>query len=72
VSIAVIGRAARSALGAIAVTERLIPVGSAASTTVPHCWHSPQRPTHFKAVHPHSVHRYGADVVVRRVAMDQG
>ena len=27
------------------------------STTVPHAWHSPQRPTHFAAVHPHSVHR---------------
>jgi hypothetical protein len=30
-------------------------VGSAVSMTVPHCWHSPQRPTHFEAVHPHSV-----------------
>ena len=28
-----------------------------ASSTVPHAWHSPQRPTHFTVVQPHSVQR---------------
>ncbi len=56
VSIAVIGRATRSALGATGTMARTRPVCSAASTTVPHCLHSPQRPTHLGAVHPHSVH----------------
>ena len=46
-----------------------MPVCSAASTTVPHCWHSPHRPTHLIVVHPHSVHRYGAVWVVRLVAI---
>ncbi|GAA3969036.1 hypothetical protein GCM10022630_07550 [Thermobifida alba] len=31
--------------------------GAETSSTVPHDWQSPQRPTHFGAVHPHSVHR---------------
>ena len=68
VSIEVMGRAARPAPGATGATERVIPTGSDDSTTVPHCWHSPQRPTHLRVVHPHSVHRYGA-AVGRRVAM---
>ncbi|GEA81220.1 hypothetical protein CUD01_16640 [Cellulomonas uda] len=33
------------------------PPGPASSTTEPHDWHSPHRPTHFVVVHPHSVHR---------------
>jgi hypothetical protein len=41
-------------LGRTAVT---LAVGSVASTTVFHCWHSPQRPTHFTLVQPHSVQR---------------
>ena len=27
------------------------------SETVPHAWHSPQRPTHFTVLQPHSVQR---------------
>jgi hypothetical protein len=30
--------------------------GAAASATDPQAWHSPQRPTHFAEVHPHSEH----------------
>ncbi|TWG85040.1 hypothetical protein L603_000200000490 [Cellulosimicrobium cellulans J34] len=29
----------------------------ASSVTVPHSWHSPQRPTHLAVVHPHSLQR---------------
>lgn len=32
-------------------------VADAASVTVPHVWHSPQRPTHLDVCHPHSAHR---------------
>src|SRR5690606_12451321 len=28
------------------------------SSTVPHAWHSPHRPTHLTVVQPHSAHRY--------------
>src|SRR5690625_435261 len=31
--------------------------GAPASSTVPQAWHSPQRPTHLRVDHPHSVHR---------------
>ncbi|WP_240339358.1 hypothetical protein, partial [Marinobacter sp. BW6] len=27
------------------------------SSTVPHAWHSPQRPTHFTVLQPHSAQR---------------
>lgn len=27
------------------------------SSTVPQAWHSPQRPTHFTVLHPHSAQR---------------
>src|SRR5690606_11755113 len=37
------------------------PATAFASTTVPHAWHSPQRPTHFTVVQPHSVQRYPGD-----------
>ncbi|GAB3149505.1 hypothetical protein GCM10027058_11950 [Microbacterium neimengense] len=66
-----IGRAARAAVGLTGVSERITPVGCVASTTVPHCWHSPQRPAHFAVVHPHSVQRKGAGAG-RRVAMISG
>ena len=36
--------------------------GVARSITVPQAWHSPQRPTHFAASHPHSLQWYGAGV----------
>ena len=43
-------------------------VTAPASATVPHAWHSPQRPTHFAVCHPHSEQRYAAAPrVVRRV-----
>jgi len=31
-----------------------------ASLTLPQAWHSPQRPTHLGARHPHSEHRKAA------------
>ncbi len=31
--------------------------GAPASATEPHAWHSPQRPTHLAATHPHSAQR---------------
>ena len=34
--------------------------GALISSTVPHAWHSPQRPTHLFALHPHSVQRNGS------------
>ncbi len=34
--------------------------GAAISSTAPHAWHSPQRPTHFCDVQPHSVQRNGS------------
>ncbi|CAB4535794.1 unannotated protein [freshwater metagenome] len=35
-------------------------LGAAISSTTPHAWHSPQRPTHFWDVQPHSVQRNGS------------
>jgi hypothetical protein len=67
----VIGRACRPAAGLVASTRRTMPVCAACSVTVPHCWHSPHRPTHFAVVHPHSVQTYaGAEGF--REAMQQG
>ena len=34
--------------------------GAAISSTVPHAWLSPQRPTHFVALQPHSTQRKGS------------
>src|SRR5690606_32573030 len=34
------------------------PARAPSSSTVPHAWHSPQRPTHLVVRHPHSAHRY--------------
>jgi hypothetical protein len=46
------------------------------SSTVPQDWHSPQRPTHFTVVQPHSAQRYPAAGRDERVevfeAMPQG
>ena len=51
-AMSVMGRAARpSATRAGAVCR----VGASFSITVPHCWHSPQRPAHLRVVQPHSV-----------------
>ena len=45
-------------------------VGAPVSATVPQAWHSPQRPTHFAVVHPHSPQRKpGVRRVVVLVAM---
>ena len=33
------------------------PVTTAASATLPHAWHSPQRPTHLAVSQPHSLQR---------------
>ncbi|GAA4058603.1 hypothetical protein GCM10023065_04920 [Microbacterium laevaniformans] len=63
------GRAARVGVsGATACTG----ADDTASTTVPHCWHSPHRPTHFALVQPHSVQRYALVVAVRLDAMHSG
>ncbi|GGR14479.1 hypothetical protein GCM10010196_03860 [Agromyces mediolanus] len=56
-SMCAMGRAACEGAMAAALTVRVMPVGAAASTTVPHCWHSAQRPTHLAVLHPHSVQR---------------
>ena len=37
---------------------RVVVGAAAASTTEPHAWHSPQRPTHFAVSQPHSLQRY--------------
>jgi hypothetical protein len=55
--ISVIERATRASLIATGLRERMMPVSAAASTTVPHSWHSPHRPAHFAVVQPHSVQR---------------
>ncbi|CAB5013821.1 unannotated protein [freshwater metagenome] len=34
--------------------------GADISSTLPHTWHSPQRPTHLFVVHPHSTQRNGS------------
>src|SRR5690625_1132703 len=60
--ISVMGRA-RELTGAGATEAG---AGAPASSTVPHDWHSPQRPTHFRVDHPHSVHR---NVVFAALAM---
>jgi hypothetical protein len=48
------------ALTGPALTRRS-PLGAgaaaAASSTVPHAWHSPHRPAHFVVRQPHSAHR---------------
>ena len=35
-------------------------LGAAISSTLPQAWHSPQRPTHFCEVQPHSAHLKGS------------
>src|SRR5690606_3715464 len=57
-SIAVIGRAARATGTDAAATIR---VGAPCSTSESHVWHSPQRPTHFTLVQPHSRQAYPGD-----------
>jgi hypothetical protein len=43
--------------GAVTDVRGAVPPGPPSSITEPQAWHSPQRPTHFEADHPHSVHR---------------
>ncbi|GAA1448556.1 hypothetical protein GCM10009602_40170 [Nocardiopsis tropica] len=45
---------AREVTGAAATD---VAAGAPASSTVPQAWHSPQRPTHLRVLHPHSAHR---------------
>ena len=52
-----IGLATRLPVTAIDAVPRVLAVAAEASSTVPHDWHSPQRPTHLMLVHPHSVQR---------------
>src|SRR5690606_24172160 len=54
-SISAIGRAAERT-GLTAVVRGPAEAGPS-SATVPHSWHSPQRPTHFAVVHPHALQR---------------
>ena len=39
-------------------------LGAEISSTLPHVWHSPQRPTHLVVLQPHSLQRNGSFVVV--------
>src|SRR5699024_2522349 len=48
----VIGRAPTAGVAGAVRAVWVIP----ASSTVPHAWHWPQRPTHFPVVQPHSPH----------------
>jgi hypothetical protein len=57
VEISVMGCAMRVSLSFAAFTVRAMPSFSALDTTVPHAWHSPQRPTHLTLCQPHSVQR---------------
>ena len=43
--------------GVTAVAAVVRAGASPTSATLPHAWHSPQRPTHLSAVHPHSEQR---------------
>ncbi len=54
-SISAMGRAGVRA--GLAATVRGPADAGPSSVTVPHAWHSPQRPTHLGVVHPHSVQR---------------
>src|SRR5699024_2515156 len=49
----VIGRAPTAGVAGAVRAVWVIP----ASSTVPHAWHWPQRPTHFPVVQPHSLQR---------------
>jgi hypothetical protein len=52
---------ATSAIGSGLDALRLafvMPTTGADSTTEPHSWHSPQRPTHFEVVQPHALQTY--------------
>src|SRR4051812_2104131 len=51
----VIGRAARPSG---TTPARTAATGTPRSTTVPHAWHSAQRPTHLTLVQPHSLQAY--------------
>src|SRR5215217_6662338 len=50
-------------LGTVDVSEAIL--GAPVSTTLPHAWHSPHRPTQRLVVQPHSVH-----LRERRVAVE--
>ena len=43
-------------------------LGAPTSATVPHAWHSPQRPIQRGVVHPHSLHANGDFPVVLALA----
>ena len=65
---AVVDTSGSGTAGADATVARVAgPAVALASTTVPHAWHSPHRPTHLTAVQPHSVQRYPG--LARRVAV---
>jgi hypothetical protein len=51
-STSAMGRAGSRTVVAAVVRATAVPV----SSTVPHAWHSPQRPTHLTVVQPHSAH----------------
>jgi hypothetical protein len=56
-----IGRA--GAVTGPADTDRSGVEGAPTSWTVPHAWHSGQRPTHFAEAEPHSVQRWAGRAV---------
>ena len=57
-----------TASGAVATVCGAPPPGPVSSSTEPHAWHSPQRPTHLVAVQPHSVQRNAGRAAVGRGA----
>jgi hypothetical protein len=59
------GTAGRSTAPAAVVRTATAPT----SETLPHAWHSPQRPTHLGACHPHSEQRNAA--VLRGVRREE-
>ena len=52
------GRLGTCLLDSGLVDEATLAEGADPSVTLPHAWHSPQRPTHLAVVQPHSVHWY--------------
>src|SRR4051794_2327335 len=62
-STSAIRRAGSTTVVAAVVRATAVPV----SSTVPHAWHSPQRPTHLTVVQPHSAHLYAGALEAREV-----
>ncbi|GAB3558007.1 hypothetical protein GCM10027344_06360 [Spelaeicoccus albus] len=62
-----IGRAGTATRAAVVLRVAAPPT----SSTVPHAWHSPQRPAHFAVVQPHSAQRNCAALLRLAVADEE-